>query len=173
MRALEVAGDSGHVHVRRGKLAPREVEQRVEEPADHGHLGTHGRRLLELGQLPGDELAGRRREVGVGHAPGVAGDVLVGALPGLLDLVTQDAQLLVQQQLALGALDALLHLEADLLLDAEHGVLFGEALEKGEKALLRTHDLEQRLLLLAGDLQMRGDDVGEARPGSAAFWTAN
>ena len=161
MRALEVAGDGGHVYVRRGELAPREVEQRVEEPADHGHLGTHGRRLLELGQLPGDELARRRREVGVGHAPGVAGDVLVGALPGLLDLVAQDAQLLVQQQLALRALDALLHLEADFLLDAEHGVLLGEALEQGEQALLRTHDLQQRLLLTALRLQMCGDDVGE------------
>ena len=67
----------------------------------------------------------------------VPGDVLVGGLAGLLDLVAQHAQLLVQQQLALRALDALLHLEADLLLDAEHGVLLGQALEQGEEALLR------------------------------------
>ena len=66
----------------------------------------------------------------------VPGDVLVGALAGLLDLVAEHAQLLVQQQLALRALDALLHLEADLLLDAEHGVLLGQALEQGEEALL-------------------------------------
>ena len=84
-----------------------------------------------------------------------------GLVACLLDLVAEHAQLLVQQQLTLRALDPLLDLEADLLLDAEHGVLLGEALEQGEEALLRAHDLQQRLLLVRPRLQVGGDDVGE------------
>ncbi len=67
----------------------------------------------------------------------------------------------MQQQLALRALDALVDLVGDLLLDSEDRVLLGEALEQGGEALLRAHDLEQRLLLRGLDLQVRGDDVGE------------
>ena len=124
-------------------------------------LGAHRRRLPELGELARDQLARRRRELRLGGALHVARHVLVGGLAGLLDLVAQHAQLLVQQHLALRALDALLHLEADLLLDAEHGVLLGEALEQGEEALLRAHDLQQRLLLAGLRLQVGGDDVGQ------------
>ena len=161
VRALEVPRHPGDVHVRRRQPAPGQIEHGVEEPADDGDLRTHGRRLPELGELAGDELARRRREIGLGGALHVPGDVVVGGLAALLDLVAQHAQLLVQQELALRALDALLHLEADLLLDAEHGVLLGEALEQGEEALLRADDLQQRLLLRGLRLQVCGDDVGE------------
>ena len=161
VRALEVPRHPGDVHLRRRQPAPGQLEDRVEEPSDDGDLGTHGRRLPELGELAGDELARRRGEVGLGGALHVPGDVLVGGLAALLDLVAQHAQLLVQQELALRAFDALLHLEADLLLDAEHGVLLGEALQQGEEALLRAHDLQQRLLLRRLRLQVGGDDVGE------------
>ncbi len=92
---------------------------------------------------------------------GVAGEVLVGLRAGLLDLVAQHAHLLVQQQLALRALDALLDLEGDLLLHAEHRVLLREALQESGEALLGALDLQQRLLLPRLDLQVRGDDVGE------------
>ena len=52
-------------------------------------------------------------------------------------------------------------LKRDLLLDAEHGVLLGKALEQGEEALLGADDLEQRLLLPRLRLQVGGDDVGQ------------
>ena len=155
-RATPGTSTSAGASLPQGKL-----EHRVKEPADDGDLRAHGRRLPELGELTRHELARRRREPGLGGARHVPGHVLVGSLAGLLDLVAQHAQLLVQQQLALRALDALLHLETDLALDAEHGVLLGEALQQGEEALLRAHDLEQRLLLPRLRLQVRGDDVGQ------------
>ena len=98
VRALEVLRDAGDVHLRRREPAPRELEDGVEEAADEADLGAHRRRLPELGELAGDELARRRREVRLRGAPHVAGDVLVARLAGLLDLVAQHAQFLVQQQ---------------------------------------------------------------------------
>ena len=161
VRALQVTGHAGNVHVRRREPAPGQLEDGVEKTADDRDLRAHGRRLPQLGDLTRDKLARRRRELRLGGALHVQRDVFVGGFTGLLDLVAQHAQLLVQQQLALRALDALLHLEPDLLLDAEHRVLLGEALEQGEKALRRADDLQQRLLLSGLRLQVSGDDVGQ------------
>ncbi len=41
VRALQVPVDCRDVDVGRGQLAPRQVEDRVEQAADHGDLGTH------------------------------------------------------------------------------------------------------------------------------------
>ena len=71
------------------------------------------------------------------HAPAVVAGLVIGGLAALLDLVADDAQFLVQHQLALGALQALLHLEAYLLLDLEHGRLLGQGLKQRHEALMR------------------------------------
>ena len=159
--AIQVARHPRHVDLGGSELAPRKVEHRVEEPTDDRDLGAHGGGLAQLAELTRDELARGRRELLGSQTLRVAGEVLVGLRAGLLDLVAQHAHLLVQQHLALRALDALLHLEGDLLLHAEHRVLLGEALEQGGEALLRALDLQQRLLLPGLDLQVRGDDVGQ------------
>ena len=102
-----------------------------------------------------------RREAPLGQPAGVLGEVLVGALAGLFDLIADHAQLLVQEELALRALDALLHLAHDLVLHGEHGVLLGQGLDQGEEALLRGFHLQERLLLGGVDLQVRSHHVGD------------
>ena len=161
VRPGQVAGHLGHIHLHRGQPAPGQVEHRVEEAADDGDLGAQGRRLLELGQLAGDQPPRRRRGLLLGGALRVTGQIVVRHVAALFDLVAQYAQLLVQEHLALGALHALLDLEADLPLDVQDRVLFGEALEQREEALLRAHRLQQRLLLPRLDLQVGGDDIGQ------------
>src|SRR5665648_915346 len=101
VRALQMPGDRGHVHVDGRQPAPGEVEDGVEQAADHGDLRAHRRRLPELAQFALDELVSRRRQAPLGEPPRVLGGLLVGALSGLLELVAHHAQLLVQKELAL------------------------------------------------------------------------
>ena len=105
-------------------------------------------------------LCADAREICLLEPARVLRSLLVRRLASLLDLVTDDLHLLVQEQLALCVLDALLDLVHDVLLHAQNGRLFEQRLEEGDEALLCRHHLQERLLLLAGDLQMRGHEIG-------------
>ena len=132
MRALQVAVDRRDVDVGRRQPAPGQVEDGVEQAADHGDLGAHRRRLPELACSSRSTSLWPPARDGPRRAGGRTRRSLRRRLsPRLLDLVADHAQLLVQEQLALRALDALLHLGHDLLLDAEHGVLLGQQLRAG------------------------------------------
>ena len=135
------------------------VSRRLRMTATSGLIGDV---CLSLRSSRSASFAGRGRKLGLGEATSVLGQVLVRRLAGLLDLVADDLHLLVQEELALRALDTLLHPVHDVLLDAEDGCLFGQGLDERDEALLRGFHAQERLLLLAGDLQVRGDDVGDS-----------
>ncbi len=120
---FEVRGDRGDVELCRRQAAPGQIEDRVEEAAHDGHLGGHRRRVPELADLLLDEGASRRRQVALGELLRIVAERLVAALAVLGDLVADDAQLLVEVELTLRALDAAVHLCGDLLFNCQHGVL--------------------------------------------------
>ena len=123
--------------------------------------GLIGDVCLSLRSSRSASLRAGAESCGLGEPASVLRQVLVRRLAGLLDLVADDLHLLVQEELALRALDALLHPVHDVLLDAEDGRLFGQGLDERDEALLRGFHAQERLLLLAGDLQVRGDDIGD------------
>ena len=143
-----------------GALFPRHREQPVEIVAGDRRFGRHGRHGLELLQFLDGFLVGF-----AGHPGGVdlllqlvelaffpAAELLLNGL----DLFVEVVLFLSTLHLALHArLDGAIHVEL-FNLDVEHVADAGEAL-RGIK------DFQQLLFFFDGQLQIRGDSVGQLR----------
>ena len=140
-------------------LAPRQREQRVDEVAHDRRLGRHRRHHLEL-----LELAERLR-LGLLRHPGGLDLLLhlveVGVLVALAELLLDRLDLLVQVVLALALLHLALDAAADALLDLQDVDFAFEQAEQVLEALRDGAHLEDLLLLLELQRQVRGDRVGE------------
>ena len=141
-------------------LPPRQREQRVDEVAHDRRLGRHRRHHLEL-----LELAERLR-LGLLRHPGGLDLLLhlveVGVLVALAEFLLDRLDLLVQVVLALALLHLPLDAAADALLDLQDVDLAFEQPEQVLEALGDGAHLEDLLLLLELQRQVRGDRVGEA-----------
>ena len=141
-------------------LVPRHRDQPVEVVARHGRFGRHRRHRLEPLQL----------------LDGLFVDVL--RHPRLIDLLLQIVDLvalfvlaaqflldrlhlLVEVVLLLRLLHLLLHARLDAAIDLELVHLGIEDAGDAVQAFERRDDLEQVLLLVDADQQVRGDGVGE------------
>ena len=141
-----------------GALGPRHRDQPVQVVAGDGGLGGHGRHRLQALQLLEGPLLGL-----LGHAREL--DLLaelldlVQAVVLAAELLLDRLHLLVEVVLLLRALHLLLDPPLDALVDLQ---LVDLALEDGQDALqavLGREDVEQVLLLLHRQHQVRGDGV--------------
>ena len=130
-------------------------------------VGT-GHRVL--GRLRRD--AGQPRQLAVGLAPHLLRHVglldlfleLVDLAPRfvtLAQLLLDRLELLAEQEFLLPLVERLLHLLLDLLAHLEHLVLARQDLGERMEALLHVLHFEQRLLHVRGELQQRGQEIGQ------------
>ena len=140
-------------------VVPRQLGDGLEVGADH-------LRLHRLATHPGEAA-----ELAIDLAPGFGGELhlvelqaqlgqLVGRL-ALAELVLDGLELLAEEDLALAIADLLLDPALDLLLGFED---VESALDVGEdqaQALLGDHGLEDVLALLAGEVEVAGDEIRE------------
>ena len=141
-------------------LLPRQPDQRVDEVAHDRRLGRHRRHHLELLQL--------RHRLGFGllrHPGGL--DLLlhlveVGVLVALAQLLLDRLDLLVQVVLALALLHLALDAAADALLDLQDVDFAFQQAQQVLEALADVDHLQDFLLLLQLQRQVRGDGIGQA-----------
>ena len=145
---VEVARPRGDVHVGRRQLAPGQVEERVQQAADDGDLRAHRRRLPELARARARRACARPARGRPRRRAGGSRRCPRRLVAGLLDLVADDAQLLVQQQLALGALDAVLHLLPISCSMPSTAFSSARLSSRASRRCCVDSDLEQRLLLV-------------------------
>ena len=141
-------------------LLPRQADERVDVVAHDRRLGRHRRHHAELLELRHRLALGFLR-----HASGL--DLLVhlvevGVLVALAELLLDRLDLLVQVVLALALLHLALHAAADALLDLQDVDLAFEHAEQVLEALADVAHLEDLLLLLELQRQVRRDRVREA-----------
>src|SRR6185436_17327616 len=86
---------------------------------------------------------------------------VAAALVDLAQLLLDGLELLAEDVLALVAAHLLLDLAVDLLADLEHLVLAREELQHLAQAGLEVEGLEDVLLLVDLDVEVRRDEVGE------------
>ena len=84
------------------------------------------------------------------------------AVVALAELLLDRLHLLAQQHLALAVAQLLAHSRLDVLLGVEHRELALDVHQHPPQALLDGERLEQRLAFGGGNLDVRGDQVGEA-----------
>ncbi len=144
-----------------GLLVPRRGEHPVDVVAHDGRLGAHRRHHLELAELLEAALLGL-----LGHPLGLDLLLELGELVLELVAVTQllldGLHLLVQVVLLLRLLHLLLHARAKLLVDLEDRDLALDELVEPLEPLGRLGLLEQLLLVLQLERDVRDDRVGEA-----------
>ena len=141
-------------------LLPRQREQRVDEIADDGGLGRHRRHHLEL-----LELAERLRFRLLRHPGGL--DLLfhlveIGIFVALAEFLLDRLDLLVQVVLALALLHLPFDATANALLDLQDVDLAFEQPEQVLEPLGDRAHLQDFLLLLELQRQVRGDGIGKA-----------
>jgi hypothetical protein len=141
-------------------LAPRQAEQRVDVVAHDRRFRGHRRHHAQLLQL--------RHRLRLGLARHLRGLDLflhlleIGVLVALSELLLDRLDLLVQVILALALLHLPLDASADALLDLQDVDLALEHAEQVLEALADVAHLEDLLLLLELERQMRGDRIREA-----------
>ncbi|MNM92285.1 hypothetical protein D3C81_1046120 [compost metagenome] len=141
-------------------LAPRQVDQRVDVVAHDGGFGRHRRHQLELLEFGVGLLLGFLR-----HARSL--DALVElfqvrAFFALAQFLLDGLDLLVQVVLALALLHLALDAATDALFDLEDVDLALELRQQAFQALGHIDHLQDLLLLLELDRQVRGNGVGQA-----------
>ena len=152
----------GDVEVVLGLLRPGQVDQPLEVGADHAVLGGDRGQLLQAGELALGRLLRLLGQPGLLDPLAQLVDLrlLLVLLPQLL---LDRLQLLAQEVLALALVDLGLDLRLDLRAELDHLELAGEDLRETPQPLGHVDGLEQLLLLLGGDAQRAGDQVGERR----------
>ncbi len=140
-------------------LAPRQTDKRVDIVAHDRCLGRHRRHQLELLEFRVGLLLGL-----LGHARGL--DLLVqlfeiSALFAFAQFLLDGLDLLVQVVLALALLHLALDAAADALFHLQDVDLAFQLRQQALQTFGHIEHLEDLLLLLKLDRQMRGDGVGQ------------
>jgi hypothetical protein len=151
-----------HVEPIFARLAPREVRHPLEVRADHRVLGGRGRRLgepLELALRLLQRLLGEARRV---DALAERFDLVLGVL-GLAELLADLVELLAQHVVALRLAHLALDLLADLALDRERLASAPHLREHAAQARAHVGLLEELLLGLDVELEVRRREVGQPR----------
>ncbi len=150
----------GYVHVVRGLLGPRDVEDPVDVGADDGVLRRADLHLPQALELLARDLVRLARQIGLGDA--LLEDVEVALIALLLaELFLDRLELLAQDVLALVLAHLLLDLGVDALAHLEDLELPREQPEHLADAVLRVDRLEELGLLVDGRVEVRGDEIGE------------
>ncbi len=152
----------GHVELLVGALVPRQLRDRLEIRADH--LRFHG-----LAADPGEPLPFAvyflARVLGKVERVELGAQLLqpvVGRPFALAELLLDRLHLLAQVHLALAAADLFLDLGLDVLLRRQDVHLALHVHEHAAQAVLDRKRLEQDLLLGDRDVEVPGDEVGQA-----------
>ncbi len=148
------------VEVVLGGDRPRQVAQPLEVGARDRILGGLGRDARQAVELAVGLLAHLGRHLRLLDAGLELGGFAL-AVVALAQLLLDRLHLLAQQELALVLVDVLLDRGADLLPDFEDLELAREHRGEGAQPLLGVERLEQLLLVLGGQVEQRGDEVGE------------
>ncbi len=153
---------AGDVELVLGRVAPGEVQDRLGVVPDDAVLGTGGVRPGQLGQLLLQRLDDRLGQVVALVGQLVPELVGVPARPlGLAQLVLDGLELLAQEELPLLLVHVGLDLGPDLLGDLEHADLLLEVVQDQLGPVEQGARLQQALLFLDVDLQVRRDKVDQ------------
>jgi len=157
---VEHGGGVGHVEIVGRLLHPRQVENPVDIGADDADLRRHWRHgrqprefLFRLGPHVFRQVLGRH-----GGAQLVQ---LLGEDVQFAQLALDDAHLLAQEVLAVGAIDLLLHLALDFVLKLQYVQLLGQQDADHLEPLVGAKRLHDLLPRGHGHGQAGGDEVGQ------------
>ncbi len=157
---VEHAARFSDVEPIRRRLAPRQVRKPLDVGAGDLVLGARRRHGAHAAELLACGLLSLGRHVGVGDALAQVLDLVLVVLR-LAELALDRLHLLAQQELALRTRHLLLHHRRNLFLDPVHLALALHELEHAAQTPVHVEGLEDRLLGVVRDGQVRSDQVGE------------